>query len=667
MISYSFTEKTQGVHLSLEIEWGYLYQFLKDKLNRDPTREEIRNCVIKETARKSEELSRLTQIPDDFESSNYNAGANSIFTIFTKYYDKKDILSEEQLKSDLKEMLRLYGLLYPSIDKFEVLSDSNDIREAQILFENRFKEVAVETFEAPSQNKKQPLLWSSKIGIWGFFGEWKNRFINRFGIGKPEVNSDNPTTCEINIPYEGVEKSISGSFAKDSEDNLYLLHNGSIYGHIVTKEDYSGSWVEIEDDDQTNDLILIGGLSDQDFPEKLRDFLIQIDRIKNNKVDNSIGSFFEFLSGNGYLFDPNLVENFLLSLKVKPFVILTGNSGTGKTKVAQLFAHYLAKKSEEYDNKKHEIVPVGANWTENRHVLGFYNVITENYQKTQALDLILNASIENQNIPYFLILDEMNLSHVERYFSDFLSGMESHEPIPLHDNDAEHIPQELELPNNLLVIGTVNVDETTYMFSPKVLDRANTIEFLTHSPLNYMSNEFTTQTPSGDLEYLQNPLSDIYNPNVRKMTIDDVRESFKSVKTSDDLLLWDNISEEIDNIYIKLKKAGFDFGFRVVNEIMRFMYVSWKYEGSPIIWENWERYFDAQIKQKILPKLHGSQRTLETTIKSLFEICYGESVEKDPRLISDQIISMAKFPTSALKLRDMDNILYNQRYVAFIN
>lgn len=80
----------------------------------------------------------------------------------------------------------------------------------------------------------------------------------------------------------------------------------------------------------------------------------------------------------------------------------------------------------------------------------------------------------------------MNLSHVERYFSDFLSAMESDEEIPLykkpfHKENGEEcedvIPEKLRLPKNLFVTGTVNIDETTYMFSPKVLDRSNVVEF----------------------------------------------------------------------------------------------------------------------------------------------------------------------------------------------
>lgn len=72
----------------------------------------------------------------------------------------------------------------------------------------------------------------------------------------------------------------------------------------------------------------------------------------------------------------------------------------------------------------------------------------------------------------------MNMSYVERYFADFLSAMESGAEIPLWKGDDEkQAPKSIGLPRNLFIIGTINVDETTYMFSPKVLDRANVIEF----------------------------------------------------------------------------------------------------------------------------------------------------------------------------------------------
>lgn len=191
-------------------------------------------------------------------------------------------------------------------------------------------------------------------------------------------------------------------------------------------------------------------------------------------------------------FDSLVKARFVRSLLAKPFVILTGNSGTGKTRIAKQFAEYLEVKDDKGE-KNWLIVPVGADWTDNSRIMGYYNPLADNgkgkYEKTGILRLIERANI-NPDVPYFLILDEMNLSHVERYFSDFLSHMETPDnPFEIvgykadkdeedRDGDAEEtITGKIKFPENLFVVGTVNIDETTYMFSPKVLDRANVIEF----------------------------------------------------------------------------------------------------------------------------------------------------------------------------------------------
>lgn len=320
------------------------------------------------------------------------------------------------------------------------------------------------------------------------------------------------------------------------------------------------------------------------------------------------------------------------------------------------------EKDDSTDYKKdpnYKIVPVGANWTENRHVLGFYNVITGEYNETPSYSLI-KASKNDIGSPYFLILDEMNLSHVERYFADFLSAIESGQPIPLYSNDDENY--ELDIPDNLLIVGTVNVDETTYMFSPKVLDRANTIEFPTMSAKEYMNSDFN-EFEFKNINYLMNPLEDL---DVRNMNVHDLKDIFMFINCSRGNL-WDVLSIELDLFQTILKKINFDFGFRVINEILRFMFVSWRYEGSPKNWENWERYFDAQVKQKVLPKLHGSQKAIGQTINELFNACLIERKNNaDARLI-DLTKKDCRYYTSAVKLQNMAKILSNQRYVSFIN
>lgn len=348
------------------------------------------------------------------------------------------------------------------------------------------------------------------------------------------------------------------------------------------------------------------------------------------ELENYIEQFFkdspnfqEYLNKKGFFFDKETIENYLLSLKVKPFVILTGNSGTGKTKLSQLFVKYL----NQEDNC--EIVPVGANWTDKRHILGYHNIIKDENQYTPTYDLIKHAE-NNKTAPHFLILDEMNLSHVERYFADFLSAIESGEQIPLHD-------EKLNLPKNLFIIGTVNVDETTYMFSPKVLDRANTIEFETSSAKDYMNGELNIEKLSGNIDFLENPLDGC---EVQKLGIEQLKEKFSEP-------LWETLSEELENFQNILREPGFDFGFRVINEIIRFMAVAYQYEEYKEDWD-WKRYFDAQIKQKMLPKIHGSQKIIGPTLDKLLEACEN-------------------YPTSKAKIEEMKQVMDKQRYVSFIN
>ncbi len=374
-------------------------------------------------------------------------------------------------------------------------------------------------------------------------------------------------------------------------------------------------------------------------------------------------SFSDFLNYKNFLYTSETIENFLLSLKVKPFVILTGNSGTGKTKIVQLFAEYLQSKNRG----NHQIIPVGANWTENRHLLGFYNVITQDYQITPSLELLLKA-VDDENNPYLLVLDEMNLSHVERYFADFLSAMESGKNIPLHTNHHNEkelkVPKVLEIPSNVLVVGTVNVDETTYMFSPKVLDRANTIEFATYPAKNYILGEFTDCNFYGNIDYLEDPLSDL---NIRGAKLDYLKNDLENVQITAGTDLWTILAEEIHKFQETLAEAGFDFGFRVIDEILRFMYVSWVYENRPEVLANWRRYFDAQIMQKLLPKIHGSQRELDVVLEKLFKLCYPHELENSTWYLQKFDEEYLLYPTSAKKLQWMGKTLQEKRFVSFTN
>ena len=209
---------------------------------------------------------------------------------------------------------------------------------------------------------------------------------------------------------------------------------------------------------------------------------------KENKKANgafSIKAIIKLINQTGLVYSDNLIKRFAFSLMSKKFLILSGLAGSGKTQLALAFASSLVKNRE----KQMGVVSVGADWTNREPLLGFPNALQPGkYVKPESgvLDLLIEANKpENADKPFFLILDEMNMSYVERYFADFLSAMESKEPISLwnpeeangKNDEVDRVPQKVALPKNLFIIGTINVDETTYMFSPKVLDRANVIEF----------------------------------------------------------------------------------------------------------------------------------------------------------------------------------------------
>lgn len=213
-------------------------------------------------------------------------------------------------------------------------------------------------------------------------------------------------------------------------------------------------------------------------------FAMIMGRQPTTQSENAYRALLDVIEQSGLHFPVELVANYLLALQTRRFVILPGISGTGKTRLAMAVADHFDWDDEQGN---HVILAVRPDWTDNRGLLGYLSPITNEYVTTPLLRLLLRARREIQTAtqegreprPFFVVLDEMNLARVEHYFSDFLSCLESGEPLDLHSGLPEHvggIPRRLEIPSNIFFTGTVNIDETTYMFSPKVLDRAFTIE-----------------------------------------------------------------------------------------------------------------------------------------------------------------------------------------------
>lgn len=367
------------------------------------------------------------------------------------------------------------------------------------------------------------------------------------------------------------------------------------------------------------------------------------DKILNHSVDItsrvpfSIKKIIEYIKETGLIYSDSLIKRFAFSLMAKRFLILSGLAGSGKTRLALVFASQLV----EDKAKQMCVVSVGADWTNREPLLGFPNALQSGkYEKPEngVLDLLIEANRpENVNKPYFLILDEMNMSYVERYFADFLSSMESNESISLWKGDTtnDDTPQSIKLPDNLFIIGTINVDETTYMFSPKVLDRANVIEFKISSEemKSFLSNmkEIDCSGIAG---------------KAAEMGADFVELARKMDFEKDDVVI-----ATLQSFFNDLKAVNAEFGYRSAAEIFRFISFA-KHNDDTGNKMSINEIIDAAIVQKLLPKLHGSRKKLDPALKGLWKLCFKVE-DRDILQISRDNISKAIYKESADKILRM--------------
>ena len=213
----------------------------------------------------------------------------------------------------------------------------------------------------------------------------------------------------------------------------------------------------------------------------------------------------KYIAAKGFTYKNALIENLYLSLKAKPFVILAGTSGTGKSKLAKLFAESI--------KAEYKLVPVRPDWSDSSDLFGHLD-LEGKFIPGAITDFIAKAN-DNLSKPHILCLDEMNLARVEYYLSDYLSVIETRhvqdgkiitDPVLTKESFGKDTMAfekygELSIPENLYIIGTVNMDETTFSFSKKVLDRANTIEF---SNVDLSFPEFSSTAAAKPLDNINN-------------------------------------------------------------------------------------------------------------------------------------------------------------------
>lgn len=356
--------------------------------------------------------------------------------------------------------------------------------------------------------------------------------------------------------------------------------------------------------------------------------------------------------------------SFMTALRTKPFLLLAGISGTGKSQKVQELAFMSCPESLQDPTSttpgNYCLVEVKPNWHDSTELLGYYSALSRKYELTKFIRFVYKA-IHNSEYPFFLCLDEMNLAPVEQYFAEYLSVLETRkktsqgikaqpllpkevfsnceltgkEPIykngytldgddyqvkPLYSSeDAEIISylkeNGLELPNNLFVIGTVNMDDTTHQFSRKVIDRAFTIEMNGGK----MADMFTDKSKS-ILEYRNDPVKlDAFRAEFVKAyeVLEDERfaKYAEIISSKVPAILGNSDGSEKNNDSINgiLNDTPFRVSYRVQNELVLYLSVLIQNADFP---ENIDNLIGeatlAILLEKVLPRIQGEQKQLET-------------------------------------------------------
>ena len=561
------------------------------------------------------------------------------------------------------------------------------------------------------------------------------------------LGSDNnkgiPTQWKQGFKAVGRVKSvIRGKNYNDTSETkieiVYIFHDSVNRMDILRCAPIAYYWCSsmplIGLDDHANQTIR--NMSGSSFSD-LRAFFSAIDlvtkRFKNDiiQIEPDFSKFFNFILPNPQiypqakniddidLFNPvsfDVISNqcFINALRTKPFLLLAGISGTGKSQKVQELAFMTCPDGEMRNEGgttpgNYCLVEVKPNWHDSTELLGYYSALSGKYELTVFIRFAYKAS-QNKDVPFFLCLDEMNLAPVEQYLAEFLSVLETRKKVGneiqtqyllskdrfsncelqkkvlvkeegdiiegdkqykmeflYSEKDAEIITylkeKGLTLPDNLFVIGTVNMDDTTHQFSRKVIDRAFTIEMNGGK----MSEMFSPESKML-LEYRDEPipLEAFKAEFVRAYEVlDDTRfTKYKDVISARiPALLGDSDgTAEADSINGILNETPFRVSYRVQNELVLYLSILIERANFPEPDQIEGLIGEATLAillEKVLPRVQGEQKQLETQkgksnvlkdLKTFVESHFKPEEDTDANSLYNQVLR---------KLKEMDDKLAN--------
>lgn len=442
---------------------------------------------------------------------------------------------------------------------------------------------------------------------------------------------------------------------KELEDgNQVLFKDGEIVGPMRVLNSYIDEGLLPDVRKNKNTFVTING-EENDLKKRKSMISISFDLMSRQlPTTDNVSNKSKPLSIKGL---GNRETNYLTALRTKPFMLLAGISGTGKSRIVRKLAQATVTEElqkaygyigDDFANDRwtlhspanFELIQVKPNWHNSMDVIGYLsNIPSPHYVFTPFIEFIVKAW-QHPEMPFFLCLDEMNLAPVEEYFAEFLSAIESRsfegeeyltDPIikPFNSfgedvaktmvntlfpnftaGDTESAIAKVikhfrtrgfTLPKNLIVIGTVNMDETTFSFSRKVLDRAMSVEM---NEVNYDS--FLTDTTDDDLKAIVKAFEENKDADLNELLVDRHIEAREIIDE-----LGEDAKFTID--YLKrinalLEGTPFKLGYRAANEALIYLQASKEF-GQP----NCVAALDNFTLMKILSRIEGDETKLKIT------------------------------------------------------
>lgn len=323
------------------------------------------------------------------------------------------------------------------------------------------------------------------------------------------------------------------------------------------------------------------------------------------RIESAIHDVITHIAKRGFVYEPWQIAQYITAIRTKPFVILAGITGTGKSKLPALVAEATGGESK--------LIPVRPDWTDSADVLG-YTDLENNFRPGPVLELAHNAAANTDQF-CTCIIDEMNLARVEQYFAEVLSRIEDRHPQlnggyrtgPLISQVAKEADAEwgdVVIPENLAIVGTVNMDESTHPFSRKVLDRAFTIELsevnLAHWNQNGEPRRPVATWPVTAWNPIKIQLSELANPTDQQLS--EISRAIAALQA----------------VNILLSSAQLQVGYRTRDEVAFYLLHAQQIANAFVDHEgNAVDPLDLALQMKVLPRIGGDSNAIKRAVFGL--------------------------------------------------